>query len=206
MRTVCLARFIDWTANFESDTDFPYDDIEGLVTIGPGLLCSRGLLLSLPCVHPDGTPATHEEIQAAYDFLQSPAALATDKQGGAHYALLTNVRVTREGLALAAKGTLLRFESQLRASFRGWDDACADAQLPVLSKAWAGGGLFAAEWPRFTAAWNASEWEECAAQAMPSPAKMAAQNESYRRRIAAEQRHLRAAAMTPDPESFSIWP
>ncbi len=209
MRAIVGERWAHWTESFESLTRFFYCDVlatpeEPNVTIGDGILCPLPLALTIPFEYPDGSPATAAEIEAAWKAVAAQSA--SGRAGGAHFAAYTVIRATLEGLSLVSAGKLRLFESQVRRFFPGWDDACADAQLPVLSKAWAGGGLFEEEWPHFTAAWNAGAWEECAVQAMPSPARMAAQNESYHRRIAAEQRHLRAAATAPDPESFSIWP
>ncbi len=205
MRQIVLDNFWDYTETFESLTLFPYDDVKGLVTIGPGLLCSKGLLLSLPCTHPDGSPATHDEIEVAWDFLDSPAGQATDKQGGAHYANLTSIRVTREGIKQAGVATLSRFENQLRQYLKNWDEAGASAQLAALSHAWAFGGLFPATWPNWTKAFNAGSFGICAQQDSPSPGEMLKQNASFHKRIATEQALLFAADTVP-PDQIVGWP
>lgn len=204
MRASVLANFLVVTATFESILDFPYDDVKGLVTVAEGLLCSHGLFASLPWHHVDGTPLAPGEVEAAWNTLQSPAALATDKQGGAHYAAMTALRLSPEDMAQAAQATLQRFETQLRTFLRNWDAAPAHAQMAALLMAWGYGGLFPAHWPHWTAAFNASQWDVCSAQAMPSLAEMTAQNDSFHKRVACEQAHFSAAVTDTDLDCLEL--
>jgi hypothetical protein len=206
MRAVVATRFREWTEGFEGHTLYFDKDLFNLVTIGDGNLVDPfALCTGLAFVHPDGTPASQAEVFAAWSAVKNDRTI-DPRGGGAAYARLTTIRLTELGVQLLVLRKLALFEHQLASWLLAWDDHCADAQLVALSKAWANGGLFPPEWPKWTAAFNAREWEECAIQAMPSPARMAAQNVSYGKRIAAEQAHLRAAATTTDPEEFAIWP
>jgi len=210
VRRIVADRFPGWTARFEGHTTYFGKDVKDRVQIGEGLdVNDFGLCAAFPFVNPDGSPTSPADVLAAWTVVKNDRTIdprnPRNAAGGNAYAALTTIRLTDAGVAMLVARKLALFESQIRSHFPGWEGACADAQLPVLSKAWAG-GAFETEWPRFTAAWNAAAWEECAVQAKPSPAKMAAQNDSYRRRIASEQAHLRAVATVTDPEAFAIWP
>jgi hypothetical protein len=54
-------------------------------------------------------------------------------------------------------------EVGIEKTFREWDTWPADAQLAVLSMAWAMGSGFTAKWPRFTTACRARDWLAAAA-------------------------------------------
>lgn len=204
MRAVVLARFFDVTATFESVLDFPYDDIKGIVTVADGVACSHGLFASLPWVHADGSALAPGEVEAAWRTLQSPAALATDKQGGAHYAAMTALRLTTEGMAKLAKATLERFEKELWTLLPNWDHAPAHAQMATLLMAWAYGGLFPAKWPRWRAAFIRGDWSTCAAESVPSAAELSVQNSSFHRRVGIVVAHFKAASLSDDADSLDL--
>lgn len=204
MRAVVKACFFVVTATFESLLDFAYDDIYGIVTVADGIACTHGLFASLPWVHADGSPLAPGEVEQAWQTLQSPAALATDKAGGAHYAALTSIRLTAAGMAQAAQTVLERFESELCTLLPNFEDAPAHAQMAALLMAWAYGGLFPATWPHWRAAFIASKWAECANQTTPNAAEMAAQNVSFHRRVATEIAHFKALATDTDPDSLEL--
>jgi hypothetical protein len=205
MRLVVATRFFGWTATFETIMRKLYCDVKGYVSIGDGLLCSKPLALTLSFVHDsDGSPASLSEVSDAWDAVF--AARASGVDGGAHFEELTTISATMASLNIAGASKLRTAENYLRRFFPAWEDACADAQLPALSKAWADGPLFEPKWPKFTAAFNACDFAECANQATPSDEEMARQNPSFRRRIASEIAHLNAAVTSADPEAFAIWP
>lgn len=177
----------------------PYDDLKGIPTALAGIVITLGMMLSTTWVRDDGSPASHDDIVAAWTFLTSPEARATDQQGGAHYAKLVHVAATQETRQGLFKSTLARFEGQLKTFLKNWDSAPAQAQLAALSHAWAFGGLFPATWPSWTRCFNAGEWAGCAAQDMPSAHEWALQNDSFHRRIKTEQALLSTAASV-DPD------
>ncbi len=206
MRSVVSTVFPVYTESFESLLNYVYDDLKGIPTFDAGIVITLGMALSLSWVHLDGvTPATHDDIVAMWNTITSPAALASDQQGGGHYAGMTSIRATRESLLSAFATTLTRFENQLKTFLPNWEDAPANAQLAALSHAWAFGGLFPATWPSWTRCFNAGEYAGAAAQDMPSAHEWALQNASFHSRIQMEQLLLKNA-MTSDPDLIIGYP
>jgi len=70
----------------------------------------------------------------------------------------TRLRVSDEAIADLVRQRLRGNEELLRKTFPLWETWPADAQLGVLSVAWAVGAGFAPKWPRFTAACRAGDW------------------------------------------------
>ena len=204
MRPAVAAEFPLYTERHEALTPFLYPDLKGIITFDAGIVCTRGMAHLIPWQHLDGTPVAPWEIDHAFDVLSSPEALATVKQGGAHFAAMTDIRASRETLLAAFQSTLARFEKTLTCYLHAWEDAPAHAQLAALSHAWAFGPSFPLSWPSWTKCFNAGDWAGCADQDMPSAHEWALQNPSFKARIQEEQAHLRAASTDPDPDSLQL--
>lgn len=157
--------FVDFSTQFEGKVHFMYLDIKGLVTVGIGnLIDPVDAALNLPFVHKsDGSPASQDEIQTEWNTLKSQPDLA--QKGYKACAPLTNLMLTDDSIAQLVTAKLNQFASTLQSTseFSTMDSWPADAQLGLLSMAWAMGPAFGSSWPKFRAACAASDWSTAAA-------------------------------------------
>jgi uncharacterized protein with NAD-binding domain and iron-sulfur cluster len=119
-----------------------YLDVKGLVTTGVGnLIDSVGTAQALPWKHADARLATKAEVAAAWRELKSRQEFA--KLHWKYAAKLNDLRLTDADIdALVAdklRGNVAFLE---RNYFTAWDTFPADAQLAILSMAWALGPGF----------------------------------------------------------------
>jgi GH24 family phage-related lysozyme (muramidase) len=155
--------FNGFTKTFEGRVAWMYLDIKGLVTTGVGnLIDPVNAALALPFVHKsDNTPATKDEIKSEWTTIKDNPDLA--KKGYKACESITNLRLTDPSIDSLVDSKLTQNESGLKKSFPDWDTWPADAQLGVLSMAWAMGSGFSAKWPTFTAAAKKGDWTTAAA-------------------------------------------
>jgi GH24 family phage-related lysozyme (muramidase) len=162
MHTSVVLAFPIFTTRFEGRVNHMYLCVKGWVTIGLGCKIDPApLAQSLPFMRiSDGKPASPNEIDAEWRKTKG------NKQGalrGAQYmkrfALLKLSEAAIDELAL---WRLRDIEKFLRTTFHDWDEWPADAQLGVLSMAWAMGPAFTRNFPKFTAAAKARNWREAA--------------------------------------------
>jgi GH24 family phage-related lysozyme (muramidase) len=157
--------FMNFSTQFEGKVNFMYLDIKGLVTIGIGnLIDPVDVALQLPFVHKsDGSPASQDEIRNEWNTLKSQPDLA--QKGFTACTPLTNLMLTDNSIAQLVTAKLNQFASTLKTTseFSNMDSWPADAQLGLLSMAWAMGPAFGASWPSFRAACAASDWSTAAA-------------------------------------------
>lgn len=201
MRAIVRARFVDWSARFESLLDYLYCDCKRLVTTGLGnLVDSIAALNGLIFIHPStGTIATAAEVAAYWNAVKH--STLNPLKGGAQYAALSDLRICHVSLDKLIQTKLDEMERQLRLSFPTWDDFPADAQLACLSMAWAMGQYFVPKWPHFKAACDAHDWAQAAANCHMSETS---QNDSFHHRNDANVALFIAASTTPDPELLHV--
>ena len=156
--------FMAFSTQFEGKVSFMYLDIKGLVTIGIGnLIDPVGAALSLPFVHKsDGSSASQDEISNEWNTLKSQPDLA--QKGYKACEPLTSLMLTDDSIAQLVTTKLNQFASTLKSTneFSNMDSWPADAQLGLLSMAWAMGPAFGPSWPKFRAACAASDWSAAA--------------------------------------------
>jgi hypothetical protein len=165
MREAVRNAFYDFNVAFEADIPYFYQDVLGLVSIGVGILCDPiqlGLGLNLPMVHPDGTPATRNDIAAEWTKIKAlgsgtylegnPAAINGHLFAKRH----TRLRLTSEGLRSSLAGKLHQNDLILRQRFPDFETWCADAQLAIHSLAWGCGPAF--RFPKLEAALKALDF------------------------------------------------
>jgi GH24 family phage-related lysozyme (muramidase) len=140
-----------------------YVDILGLVTIGVGCLIDPvTAATSLPFVK-RGTKERVDASTIAANWHHVKDNADTLKHQHFKYAMpYTSIELTEEGVDQLMLDRLAASEAWLRKTFHSWDDMPADAQLGIVSMAWAAGAGFTAEFPRFTAAARAGDWAVCA--------------------------------------------
>jgi GH24 family phage-related lysozyme (muramidase) len=155
--------FPSFSKKFEGYVHYMYLDIKGLVTIGIGnLIDPIGAALVLPFVHADGSPASSAEISAEWQRLKAHTELA--HQGFRAAQQYCTLRLTDDGIDDLVRSKLALNEHYLIAHhFSDFENWPADAQLGVLSMAWALGAGFPATWPHFKAACQAQTWADAAA-------------------------------------------
>lgn len=184
MLTETRVRFLPFTEQFEGHTDWLYLDVKGLVTIGYGNLVDPiGLVTPLVFVRPDGSRAGAAEIQVAWHQVKNRTDLCT--HGGGAYKPLTSIRATADSIAALVDSKLAQFEATLKTYFPDWEEWPWQAQLGTLSMAWAMGPHFPSTWPKFTTACRKQDWAAAALNASCSDKELARQNDSFRRRNAA---------------------
>jgi GH24 family phage-related lysozyme (muramidase) len=155
--------FNSFTTKFEGRVPWMYLDIKGLVTVAVGnLIDPVDSALGLPFVHKTSkVAATRDEIRAEWTMLKGKQDLA--KKGHKACEAITDLRMTDQGMDDLVLAKLTSNESVLKKAFPDWDAWPADAQLGVLSMAWALGPGFPAHWTKFTAAAKAQDWATAAA-------------------------------------------
>lgn len=154
--------FPTFSRRFEGYVEWMYLDIKGLVTIGIGnLIDPESSALSLPFVDHSGARAAPARISAEWRKLKAMPALAA--RGYQACRTVTELRLSDSDISALVRQRLASNEVGLESAFSEWEVWPADAQLGVLSMAWAMGSGFTATWPRFTAACRAKDWLAAAA-------------------------------------------
>jgi hypothetical protein len=148
------AAFISFSITFESKLSFMYLDIKNLVTTGIGnLIDPVGLALPLPWTDKtSGAVADAPTITAEWNTVKSRTDLSPS--GGAAFGAITTLQLGDSDVNNLVLSQLDNNESTLKAvsEFSGYDGWPADAQLGLLSMAWAMGPNFAPGFPSFRAA------------------------------------------------------
>jgi len=149
MRSAVANAFTDFTIEHEGYTPYMYADVKNLVTTGIGnLIDPIGAALSLPWKRSDGSPASQDEIRDAWNTVKSHTEL--NQRGGGSYQGLTTLRLNKQDIKNLVANKVSSNESILRTRFPGFDSWPSDAQLGILSMAWAAGPGF--KFPKFQAA------------------------------------------------------
>lgn len=144
-----------------------YCDCKGLITTGVGnLINTQASALALPWLLADGSLANQADVLADWNKLHVDAA---------HYALLKwmvyakdlRCHLSEEAIDALVKRTLAANEAIFRKRYSLWDFFPADAQIAIMSVAWAVGPAFwTTPHPGFTNLDRyiaAQDWEGCVA-------------------------------------------
>lgn len=151
------AKWHDFSTPLEGRVHSPYLDVKGLVTVGVGnLIDPVSEALKLPWKLPDGSLASKETVRADWQTLKDRPDLA--KLHWKYAAKLTTIRLTDEDIDALVDRRLRENETYLRATFHDWDRFPADAQLGILSMAWAVGAGFTQKFTNFTRAALKQDW------------------------------------------------
>ncbi len=166
--------FLGYTAPLEGEAvPHMYVDVIGLVTCAYGNLIDGSQsksatpwapALVLPWRWPDGGLATTDQIKADWQRLKSHEHTLR-RRGLATQATYTNVRLTEEACKDLVFETLDTMARHLvRAHFPEFATYPADAQLGILSLAWAAGSDWPRKFPRCKAAVLARDWATAATE------------------------------------------
>jgi hypothetical protein len=143
-----------------------YLDIKGLVTVGVGNLidpvsAAQGLPFRFKNT---GSPATQDQITSEWTALKSNTALAT--KGYLVCGPLTQLELSDDDIDSLILSRLTQNENFLKRQpwFQSYDTWPADAQLGLLSMAWAMGPAGPGGFPHFRAACQSLDFNTAAAQ------------------------------------------
>ena len=170
-----------------------YLDIEGLVTIGVGnLIDPIGEAKTLPFQFKSdpGRNASQSEIESEWKSVKANTALA--KKGYKAAAKVTDLELSDDAIGRLIQKRLQSNEKQIRKQdpFARWDSWPADAQMAVLSMAWAMGPGAFADFPKFCESCRTMDFTAASAQCKIADAD----NPGVTPRNAANQLLLRNAA------------
>jgi len=164
MKQSVVDTFPSFSTRFEGRVNFMYLDIKRLVTTGVGnLIDPIALARNLPW-RPKGDlsrSATSDEIEAEWNLVKSDPD-GRSQRGGGSFSSVTTLELSDEAVDDLVRQKLNQMESFLigRPEFSGFEAWPADAQLGVLSMAWAMGPAF--RFPNFQAACAGADFRAAA--------------------------------------------
>jgi hypothetical protein len=158
--------WIQFSTRFEGIVSWMYLDVKGLVTIGIGnLIDPIGSCLTLPFRRfSDGQLATATEIRNEWNTIKSLKRLAV--QGHRAARQHCKLYLGDSDIRTLVMSKLVEFELVLKGTFPRWKSYPADAQLAILSMAWAMGPYFTAKFPGFSKAVRGEDWVTAAKQCL----------------------------------------
>jgi hypothetical protein len=194
--------FLGFSTQFEGRVPYMYVDVSNFVTVGVGnLIDPLELALAQPFVFKSdqASPGSAEDITADWGTVKNTHGLP--QQGHLACAPLTKLMLTDDAINRLVQSKAAANESILKQTpeLSGYDDWPADAQLGLLSMAWAMGPAFAqgGHWPSFRTDVAASDWNAAAADSRMSDAG----NPGLTSRNVADQTLFSNAAFAADPNN-----
>jgi hypothetical protein len=164
--------FPAFSAKFEGRVPFMYLDVLGLVTVGVGNLVDPVALAQAlpfrfknkPGITAPGSGATPNQIAAEWQTLKNDTSLAT--RGFTACEPITQLELTDDAIDSLILGRLSNNEGFLKRQqwFQDFDSWPADAQLGLLSMAWAMGPGGPGAFPNFRAACQKLDFNTAAAE------------------------------------------
>ena len=182
--------------SLEGLTSWMYLDIKGLVTTGMGnLIDPVAAALALTWFDASDVQASPDQVRAEWNRIKNNHALA--HQGAQAAKAVATLHLQDADINTLILGKLDQNEAILKANpaFEDIDAWPADAQLALLSMAWAMGPGFGPHFPHFSHACAARDFaaaaDECAMDVVGNPGLI--------RRNAANRQAFRFAANAADP-------
>ena len=170
MKTSVSDIFPSFSTTYEGRLNFMYLDIKQLVTTGIGnLIDPISLALPLPWTPKSdpGRAATPDEVTAEWNLVKSDPD-GRSQRGGAAFGSVTTLQLSDaaiDDLVVQKLNGMAAFLQQ-RAEFAAFEDWPADAQLGLLSMAWAMGPGF--QFPKFQAACASLDFTTAASECQMS--------------------------------------
>jgi hypothetical protein len=161
-----------FNTKFEGCVTYMYLDIKGLVTVAVGNLVDPVELAQAlpfrfknrPGIVAPGSPATPDQIAAEWNTLKNDPSLAT--KGYKACGPITQLELNDDSIDSLISDRLTRNESFLKRQqwFQKFDTWPADAQLGLLSMAWAMGPAGPGQFPHFRTACQNLDFNAAAAE------------------------------------------
>jgi GH24 family phage-related lysozyme (muramidase) len=155
--------WVTFNTPLEGMLTYMYTDSEGYVTTGMGnLIDPVSTALALPWQNSDGSPADQDTIQTQWQAVKDayPGVQSTGCAG------LTTIRLAQADVENLIFQKLQSNVNMLMTYFPGWTQLPADAQMGILSMAWAMGPGFPQTFGTFTNAVNTGDWATALAQSV----------------------------------------
>jgi len=178
MRTTVQEHFRAFNEPIEGSISYMYADVKQLVTVGVGNLIDPVELATelpfrwknKPGVATPGALANGDDITGEWHRIKNDPQLA--KAGHTACAPITNLELDNDAINDLIQKRLSDNESFLKrhSQFNNFEDWPADAQLAVLSMAWAMGAAGVLGFPKFCAACAATDFRNAAAECQMSEA------------------------------------
>src|ERR1700676_188995 len=178
MYPIVQSQFRAFNEPFEGSIPYMYLDVKGLVTVGVGNLVDPVELATLlpfrfknkPGIAAPGTLSTQHQIAAEWQKLKNDTSLA--KKGHLACAPFTDLELDDDAINSLIAQRLAGNESFLKRqpAFKDFDKWPADAQMALLSMAWAVGPGGFAGFPHFSAACQRRDFNTAAADSKLSEA------------------------------------
>src|ERR1700693_2185560 len=172
MYSVIQSSFPTFSAKFEGRVPFMYVDVEQLVTVEVGnlidpLSAAQALpfrFKNKPGIAAPGAPATPDQIAAEWQTIKNNHSLAT--KGYTACEPITQLELSDDAIDSLILSRLTQNESYLKRQqwFQNFDTWPADAQLGLLSMAWAMGPGGPGGFPSFRAACQKLDFNTAAAE------------------------------------------
>jgi hypothetical protein len=181
---------------FEGLTSWMYLDIRGLVTTGMGnLIDPLPAALELTWRHEDDTAAAQADVIAEWNRIKENIALA--HQGALAARAIASLHLADSDINALILRRLASDEAIVKAypAFAGLEEWPADAQLGLMSMAWAMGAGFGPHFPNFSHACAARDFATAATDCEMD----ASANPALARRNAADRQAFLLAANATDP-------
>ncbi len=170
MHATVKTQFRAFNAPLEGVVKYMYLDIKGLVTVGVGnLIDPVNAALDLPFRYKNkpgaknaGQLASRADIEAEWKLIKGKPELA--QKGHRACEPLTALELDDAAINALIDKRLSQNESFLKRqkAFKDFDQWPADAQLGLLSMAWAMGPGFSSSWPKFSAACEKMDFDAAA--------------------------------------------
>jgi GH24 family phage-related lysozyme (muramidase) len=158
---VSFDAYHEFSAPMEGRVPTMYCDILGLITTGVGnLINTLPQALALPWLLVDGTKADQADIAADWHKLHDNAQYYAARKWNV-YAKTMLCHLSDEGIDALVQRQLDANEAIIRKRWPGWDKFPADAQLAIMSMAWAVGAGFYTKFPNLAQAIDQHAWELC---------------------------------------------
>ncbi len=166
MRQSVRDAFVSFTEKFEGSVPTMYVDIKGLITVAIGnLIDPIGAALDLPFMRADGSLASRAEIGQEWRLMKTSPGLS--HLGWTAAAKIAKLHLSPEGISQLVAKKLAANEHylvEMKDEFPDFSTWPSDAQLAVLSMAWACGPAFPPRFPKFTAAMHRRDFAAAALQ------------------------------------------
>jgi GH24 family phage-related lysozyme (muramidase) len=198
MRPSVRDAFYDFNAPLEGVVEWMYLDVKGLVTVGVGnMLPTESAAAALPFYRNGNPDDAADDATKRQGWRDVRARQDLAPRGHVPFQDVCGLRLTRDAIRALVDSKLSFNEVVLKESFPRFDDWPADAQLGLLSMAWAMGPGFASRWPKFTAACRALDFDKAADECRMSEQG----NPGVVPRNDADQKLFRNAARVVQPDN-----